>query len=125
MKEVQITCLTRSLRIEDLGLSLKKGDVVTIPHAVAWASSDLAFALRTKAASMLLVFKSKETRPEEPPAKKQRHPMRIPTGEVAPPVLVRVKSPEILADMEGIVEQMVSLVEAEPPKKKPGRKPRR
>ena len=129
MFEARITCLTRTFQIDDLTLNMVKGDVVFIPKEVADVSPDLARAKRAGAVQVTIVQRSQISKPLEPKVLviAQRHPMRIPSGSMTPPVRpVPVESKE--DDIVGIMDDVIASMDRETvkppaPKKRTGRPP--
>lgn len=78
MKEVEITCTCRSLKLPDLGLSLVKGEVAHISGAKASGSADLRRAVQMSGVTARTVerFQTRAVHVNHAPA---------PTLEVSPP----------------------------------------
>jgi hypothetical protein len=63
MIEAKITCICApGIQVPDLGLDLKKGDVVYLPEAEAKASKDLSLARRSRGVVVQMVERCRERR---------------------------------------------------------------
>lgn len=115
--EVRITCRIKSLSVSDLGLSLKKGDVVYLPEETAFSSSELNLAQKSGAVEIIPIRRAQSTRtPIEKPSRfsTARHPVKVPLAEPR-----KQEPPKI--PLEKIEPSRVSLEQT--PKKK-GRPPK-
>lgn len=90
MKEAIITCLCPYIEIEDLGLTLGKGDVIHLDSATAESSYDLEIARKSFGVKIEFVGKCRSQRPK---VKEPVH-KRLPSSSI-PPVTQKPKSPEV------------------------------
>lgn len=132
MLQARLTCRTNTLRIDDLGLVLTKGDVVYISRDKAASSPELATAQRAGAVVVSIVQVGGDTRTpvvSVSASSRQRHPTSIPSVKV--PVQTPPKNEAqplkgtdpLTADVEALVNQMsAELEESKVSSKKPSKK---
>ena len=99
-----VTCLSRPIRLQDLGLSLESREVVYLTEEKARASSDLALAAKVHAVSLRYETISREDR--KPP--ESGYAWRAPKLTVVPPL-----PPEPTPEPEAPVAAPVGTVQVE------------
>ncbi len=75
MREAEITCLTRMVRIPDLGLEMTKGDVEYVSEKGAQASSDLTMMREMNAVGVIWVHRGNRLREEPKTTRRRRRPV--------------------------------------------------
>jgi len=93
MKKVEITCLTGSIRIPDLGLEMEKGDIETVDASSAARSTDLDRARRAKGVAVREVRKARRVRSGSGPGPGPRPTARQIKSRPGPPPAPRPTGP--------------------------------
>lgn len=84
VSRVRVTCLCDSIRLPDLGITLRRGDSQIMSEMQVEGSKDLSRAVRSRAVKMTVFLGPRRILPNKPPKSKPIKP--TPKPHVAPPV---------------------------------------
>ena len=107
MIEAKITCLTGTIQLPDLSMSMTKGMVIYMPEAKARSSKDLERAWKGRGVSVQYVTRVQERR--NPPKNKPNPVFPVPPGMAfAPPT--QEAGEQVIFDPDIIAERVVTAI---------------